>query len=144
MVRAWSYDVVEERDALLVAYHRDSVEALNRAAREVWEKLGKLSGPELEAPGGRRYRAGDRVITLAPGPGGAWVTSQRAVVASVDPRTQSLVALTPEGAVLQMGPEEIGSGKLMHAYAITAHRSQGSTVDVTSKTGADVSWPTWR
>ena len=114
-----------------MAYHRDSVEALNRAAREVWEKLGKLSGPELEAPGGRRYRAGDRVITLAPGPGGAWVTSQRAVVASVDPRTQSLVALTPEGAVLQMGPEEIGSGKLMHAYAITAHRSQGSTVDVT-------------
>ena len=50
MVRAWSYDVVEGRDALLVAYHRDSVEILSRAAREVWEKLGKLSGPELEAP----------------------------------------------------------------------------------------------
>jgi conjugative relaxase-like TrwC/TraI family protein len=131
MVNVWSGDVAEGREALLVAYHRDSVEALNRAAREVWEKLGKLSGPELEAPGGRRYRAGDRVITFAPGPAGAWVTSQRAVVASVDPRTQSLVALTPEGAVLQMGPEEIGSGKLVHACAITAHRSQGATVDVT-------------
>jgi hypothetical protein len=32
--------------------------------------------------------------------------------------------------LLQLGPEEIGSDKLAHAYAITAHRSQGSTVDV--------------
>ena len=36
----------------------------------MWEKLGQLSGPELEAPGGRRYRAGDRVITLAPAQAG--------------------------------------------------------------------------
>ena len=56
-------------DVLLVAYHRDAVERLNGAARLVWEKLGQLSGPELEAQGGRRYRAGDRVITLSAGPG---------------------------------------------------------------------------
>jgi ATP-dependent exoDNAse (exonuclease V) alpha subunit len=67
MVKAWAYSVDKGRDALLVAYHRDAVETLNEVAREVWEKLGKLSGPEIEAPGGRRYRAGDRVITLAPG-----------------------------------------------------------------------------
>jgi hypothetical protein len=30
-----------------------------------------------------------------------------------------------------MGPDEIGTDKLAHAYAITAHRSQGATVDVT-------------
>ena len=30
-----------------------------------------------------------------------------------------------------MGPEDIGSDRLAYAYAITAHRSQGSTVDVT-------------
>ena len=29
---------------------------------------GRLSGPELEAPGGTRYAAGDRIVTLAPGP----------------------------------------------------------------------------
>jgi hypothetical protein len=72
MVKAWAGDVAEGRDALLVAYHRESVEALNRAAREVWERHGELSGPELVAPGGRSYQAGDRVITLAPcgaGPG---------------------------------------------------------------------------
>ncbi len=70
MVKAWAYDVADGRDALLLAYHRDAVERLNRAARGSAGKLGLLSGPELEAPGGRRYRAGDRVITLSPGPTG--------------------------------------------------------------------------
>jgi len=131
MVKTWADDAVEGREALLVAYHRESVEALNRGARQAWEGLGELSGPELVAPGGRRYRAGDRVITLAPGPDGAWVTSQRAVVTSVDLETHSLVACTPEGAPLPMGPDDIGSDRLSYAYAITAHRSQGATVDVT-------------
>ena len=88
MVTAWAYDVADGRDALLVAYHRDAVERLNRAARAVWGKLDRLIGPELEAPGGRRYRAGDRIITLSPGPDGAWVTSQGAVVVAVDTGAQ--------------------------------------------------------
>ena len=131
MVRAWAYDIIEGKDALLVAYHRDAVEALNGAARLVWKKLGHLSGPELEAEGGRRYGAGDRVVTLSPGRNGAWVTSQRAVVSSVDPVAGSLVAITPEGTELRMGPGDIGADKLAYAYSITAHRSQGQTVDVT-------------
>jgi conjugative relaxase-like TrwC/TraI family protein len=145
MVKAWAYSVEKGRDALLVAYHRDAVETLNEVAREVWEKLGKLSGPELEAPGGRRYRTGDRVITLAPGPDGAWVTSQRAVVRSVDPATRSLTAVTAEGTELRMDAEHIGADKLAHGHAITGHRAQGSTVDVSYvwKTEEDESWPMW-
>ena len=131
MVRAWTYDVVEGKDALLVAFHRDAVERLNAAARLVWEELGHLSGPELEAEGGKRYRAGDRVVTLSPGHDGAWVTSQRAVVSSVDLAAGSLVAVTPEGAELHMGTADIGADKLAHAYSVTAHRSQGQTVDST-------------
>jgi hypothetical protein len=131
MVRAWAYDVADGKDALLVAYHRDAVEALNGAARVVWEELGYLSGPELETEGGRRYRAGDRVVTLSPGRDGAWVTSQRAVVSSVDPAAGSLVAITPESTELRMGPGDIGADKLAHAYSVTAHRSQGQTVDAT-------------
>ena len=131
MVRAWASDVAEGKDALLVAYHRDAVERLNAAARVVWQELGHLSGPELEAEGGRRFRAGDKVVTLSPGPAGAWVTSQRAMVSSVDPAAGSLVAITPEGTELRMSPVDIGANKLAHAYSVTAHRSQGQTVDVT-------------
>ena len=70
-------------------------------------------------------------MTLSPGPGGAWVTSQRAVVSSVDPAAGSLVAVTPEGTELNMGPGDISGDKLAHAYGVTAHRSQGQTVDAT-------------
>ena len=145
MIRAWAYDAAAGRDGLLVAYHRDAVEILNRTARQVWEKLGQLSGPELEAPGGRRYRAGDRVITLSPGPRGAWVNSQRAVVQSVDPHQCSLVAVTPEGTELHMGPKDIGVDQISYSFALTAHRAQGATVDATYALadGGDANLPTW-
>jgi hypothetical protein len=131
MVSEWAGDVAAGRDAVMLAYHRDVVAALNRTAREAWEDLGRLSGPEMVAPGGRRYRAGDRVIALAPGPDGAWPTSQRAVVSFVDLGEGSLFARTPEGRLLHLGPELLGPDKLAHGYAMTAHRSQGSTTDVT-------------
>ena len=120
MAKAWANEVSAGRDTLLLAYRRSSVEALNQEARMAWGEMGQLSGPEIEAPGGRRYRSGDRVIALAPGPGGAWATSQRAVVSSVDPASQSLVALTPEGSYLHMGRDDIGADNLGHGYAITA------------------------
>ncbi len=131
MAKAWAAEVAAGREVLLLAYRRGSVEALNQAARTAWDGMAQLTGPELEAPVGRRYRGGDRVIALSPGPGGAWTTSQRAVVASVDPVSQSLVALTPDGAHLHMRADDIGADKLDYAYAITAHRSQGATEDVT-------------
>ena len=105
---AWAADVAQGRDALMLAYHRDAVEALNRAGHQLWERLGRLSGPELEAAG-RRYRAGDGVITLAPGPKGAWATSERAVVSSVGISRSSLVAVADDGRELRMGPDDIGA-----------------------------------
>ncbi|MDQ2729157.1 MAG: AAA family ATPase [Actinomycetota bacterium] len=129
MIRAWAVDTAEGRDTLLVAYRHENVDALNAAARAVFEQVGLLTGPELTAPGGRSYRIGDRVITLAPGPHGAWVTSQPAVVTAVKPDTATVTASTADGRTLRMGPDDIGSDRLAHGYAITAHRAQGSTVD---------------
>lgn len=130
MVKAWAADIAAGQETLMLAYRRDNVEALNLTARRLWETAGLLSGPELTAPGGRRYRTGDRIITLAPGPQGAWVTSQAAQVTTVDPHTQQLTAVTPDGQRLRMGPDDIAAERLGYGYAITAHRSQGSTVDV--------------
>jgi hypothetical protein len=129
MVRAWAADIDAGRDTLLLAYRRENVASLNAAARQLWERAGRLSGPELVAPGGRTYRAGDRVVTLAAGPSGSWVTSQTARVTAVDPEAQTLTAVTPDGRELRMGPEDISADRLSHGYAITAHRSQGATAD---------------
>ncbi len=130
MINAWARDIDAGRDPLLLAYRRDNVETLNRAARDLWERSGRLTGPELVAAGGRAYRAGDQVITLAPGQKGAWVTSQAARVTAVDPEAQTLTAITPDGRQLQMGLDDIAADRLAYGYAITAHRAQGTTVEV--------------
>ncbi len=129
MARAWAADLAAGRDTLLLAYRRDSVDALNQIARSVAERAGALSRPELVAPGGRRYRSGDRILTLCPGPDGAWVTSQTAQVTSVDSDAGTLTARTAEGRHLRFGPEDTAADRLTHGYAMTAHRAQGTTVD---------------
>ena len=50
---------------------------------------------------------------------------------SVDLHHCSLVAITPEGTELHMGPNDIGVDKLGYSFALTAHRAQGATVDAT-------------
>ena len=45
MVKAWAYDVADGRDALLLAYHRDAVERLNRAARGSVGQVGPVDRP---------------------------------------------------------------------------------------------------
>ena len=130
MIRAWAGDIDAGRDPLLLAYRRDNVEMLNRAARDLWETLRAPHRARALAPGGRTYRAGDRVVTLAPGPHGAWVTSQAARVTAVDPEAQTLTAITPDGRQLHMGADDIGLDRLGYGYAITGHRAQGTTVEV--------------
>ncbi len=72
------------------------------------------------------------MVTLAPGRDGAWVTSQRAVVRSVDLAAGSLVAVTPGGDRAAHGAgRHRGRPNSAHAYSVTAHRSQGQTVDAT-------------
>ncbi|MGO9962992.1 MAG: relaxase domain-containing protein [Acidimicrobiales bacterium] len=127
------HEIVDaERDATLEHLDRLVTERGGRRgrARDLWERSGRLTGPELVAPGGHAYRAGDKVITLAPGQKGTWVTSQAARVTAVDPEAQTLTAVTSDGRQLLMGPDEISADGLAHGYAITAHRAQGTTVEV--------------
>ncbi len=91
------------------------------------ETTGRLSGPELTCPGGNAYRAGDHVVTLAPGVNRTLVTSQRAVVTAVDPSRGTLTVRTDDGHHVQLGRNEAGSDSLGYGYATTVHRCQGST-----------------
>ena len=125
MVARWADDIAGGVDSVLIAWRHVSVDELNRQARHAYATLGRLSGPEIEAPGGRRYAAGDRIIALNPGPKGAWVTSERATVTAVHPADGSLDAVTPDGRRLRVDRDATGADRLTHGYAITAHRSQG-------------------
>ncbi len=127
MVEGWSSDLAAGKDAAMFAWRRANVAELNRLAREQMAAAGALSGPELTAPGGAAYRAGDRVVALAPGRGGQVVTSERGVVVSVDPEACCLVARMGDGREQVFEADETGAGRLAHGYATTVHRSQGAT-----------------
>ncbi len=129
MVTAWSADVDAGHDTMMLAWRRANVDALNKAGREVWSDRGRLSGSEIEAPGGRCYRQGDRIVTLAPGAHGQIVTSERGTITSVNIADGSMRARMDDGRLQHFAVEHTGKDRMNHGYAITVHRSQGSTVD---------------
>jgi len=128
-VAAWAADTTASQDTTMLAWRRANVADLNRRARTSMAATGRLAGPELTAPGGAGYRAGDRIVTLAPGAGGKVVTSERGTVSSVDTNAGTLIATMDDGRTQRFGPDETGADRLAHGYAVTVHRSQGSTVD---------------
>lgn len=127
-VGAWAADVTAGRDTALLAWRRANVAALNHIAREWMHSSGRLHGPELLCPGGSTYQAGDLVVTLAPGPNGSLVTSQRATVTSVDAGRGALTLRTEDGRSVTLAAEQAGAEKLGYGYATTVHRCQGATV----------------
>ena len=129
-VAAWAADVDAGRETTMLAWRRANVAALNARARAVMADTGRLAGAELVVEG-TGYRAGDRIVTLAPGANGHTVTSQRGVVTAVDMNTRSLLACMDDGREHLLGPDDIAADRLAHGYATTVHRSQGATVDTT-------------
>ena len=128
-VDAWSADVAAGHRTGLYAWRRANVAELNGLARNWMESTGRLSGPEMVCPGGNTYRAGDQVVTLAPGPGGRPVTSERALVEAVHLATGAVQLRTSDGRQVRLIWEEAAADRLGYGYATTVHRSQGATVD---------------
>ncbi len=126
-VAGWAADAAKGGQAAMYAWRRANVAELNRRGREAWERLGRLSGKEILV-GEVGYRAGDRIVTLAPGAGGEIVTSECGTVLAVDVERRELAVTMDDGRIQRIGPEELDATHLAHSYAITVHRSQGATV----------------
>jgi conjugative relaxase-like TrwC/TraI family protein len=129
-VDGWYTDVCAGKDAAMYAWQRTNVDALNRIARDRFAVDGRLTGPELVAPGGRHYRLGDRIVTLAPAADGQVVSSERGEVVSVNPDRPAVIVRLDDGRFERLEGDELAKDRLAHGYAVTVHRAQASTVDV--------------
>jgi conjugative relaxase-like TrwC/TraI family protein len=127
VVDGWLADVEHGRDTAMYAWRRANVAELNHIARQRWVDVGRLRGVEIEVPGGRRYAAGDRIVTLAPGTDGALVTSEHGTVDSVDPARGQLVLRMADDRIVGLDVAEAGADRIDYGYALTVHRSQGDT-----------------
>ncbi|MDE3206837.1 MAG: AAA family ATPase [Acidobacteriota bacterium] len=145
-VDAWAADIKSGQQASMYAWRRANVAALNQSARSWMEQTGRLHGPEVGCLGGLAYRAGDQVVTLAPGPNGSLVTSERDVIEAVDPTAGALVVRTQNGRAVTLAGEEASADRLSYGYATTVHRSQGRSArpdlsrTISAFRGLDRSW----
>jgi conjugative relaxase-like TrwC/TraI family protein len=130
LVDQWAQDVTDGREAAMFAWRRANVAELNRLARERMVADGRVTGPELTAPGGSRYGTGDRIVTLAPSGQGQIVTSERGVIRSVDLDEKTLRVEMEDGRMESLERDQMGAAQLAHGYATTVHRSQGATTTV--------------
>jgi len=133
---------------MMAQYQRD-VDLLNTAARALLTADGTLTGPAL-AVAGREFRAGDEVITLTQA-GHTLIPVGRPDSAYIRTGTIGIITaihthdITAEQAVEVYFPskgtvrvpwdyltyrfEDGRDGGLAHAYAITAAKAQGATMD---------------
>jgi ATP-dependent exoDNAse (exonuclease V) alpha subunit len=125
-ITAWEADLRAGHETVLLAWRRRDVAALNERARQRRIEAGAIAGPEIEAPGGKRYAVGDRVVTLAPSGDGRLVTSERGTVTAVG---QDQLTVRFDGRHESLVGEQLGNDRIDHAYAVTVHRMQGATVD---------------
>jgi conjugative relaxase-like TrwC/TraI family protein len=123
---AWEADLRDGHETVLLAWRRRDVAALNERARQRRIASGAVAGPDIEAPGGKSYAAGDRVVTLAPSGDGRFVTSERATVTAVC--DEQLTVRFDDGRYESVVGEQLGADRLDQAYAVTVHRMQGATV----------------
>lgn len=126
-IAAWEADLQAGHETVLLAWRRRDVAALNERARQCRIEAGAITGPEIEAPGGKRYGVGDRVVTLAPSGDGRFVTSERGTVTAVG--HDELIVRFGDGRHETLAGEHLADDRLDHAYAVTVHRMQGATVD---------------
>jgi conjugative relaxase-like TrwC/TraI family protein len=122
----WHWAVAENGagDVVMMARDNDTRDELNAAARELWGALGLLG--EGRTYGGLALAAGDRVICRQ---NDARLDVDNGMRGSVhELNGHGIVIRTDSGAVHELPAAYVGE-HLEHAYALTGHAMQGSTVE---------------
>ena len=127
-------------DALMIAHRRRDVAALNDAAREVLRAAGSIGDDEL-VTAQRAFAVGDRVIAGRNDPRLGVVNGQAATLTAI--AADQLVVAFDGRSPIELPHSYAEHGSLDYAYAITAHRAQGATVDRAFVLGSDELYREW-
>jgi conjugative relaxase-like TrwC/TraI family protein len=134
----WAYEKGDR--ALMIAHRRSDVADLNQRARTLLREAGHI-GPDVLLTDELAFAVGDRVIT----------TRNDSRLRVVNGQAGTLTAISDGRLQLELDagqrvdlPERYAlDGHLDHAYAITAHRAQGATVDGAYVLGSDELYREW-
>jgi len=126
-------------EPLMVAHRRSQVAALNAAARQTRIDAGELDTTReaiaVVDVGGTQGRlwvpmaVGEPVITTVADRTLGVINGTRGVVTDVH-AGGAVTVRTEAGAAVRLGADYLAAGGLLHSYALSGHRSQGSTAPV--------------
>lgn len=118
-----------DKAPLMVVSTNAEVTTLNLMARERLVAAGKIAeGHDIKtAHGTFHFAAGDQIVFTGNFKSKGIYNSTLARIEKINPLTKTLTVKTETGHRLRFNPKTVNHFR--HGYAITAHKSQGSTVD---------------
>jgi ATP-dependent exoDNAse (exonuclease V) alpha subunit len=133
---------------LVIASSRRDARRLNALLRQRLLDDGRLGTDELHVPlnvardgtpqGTRAYRVGDQVlVTVNDYPRGL-LNGCRGTVTDLDLEECGVRVRLDDGRHVTLDAAYLATGQLTHGYALTAHKAQGTTVDVALLWGTQV------
>ena len=133
LYRAWKADVEAGRSSLMIAGDLATVNELNTRARVERIATGQVTQEGLDLGGGGSAGVGDRVVTRQNnrrlGTGRRWVRNgDQWIVSATHPDGAMTVRRAGAGGPVVL-PADYVRQHVELAYAATAHRAQGRTVD---------------
>jgi conjugative relaxase-like TrwC/TraI family protein len=131
LVGDWARECLPHPErGLILSHDRADVRELNRLARERMAEAGLLGAVSIAAHG-RTWAAGDRLVCRRNDyrPELDVRNGTRGTVLAVDPWERSLLLGTDEGRAVRLPADYLQH--VRHGYAVTAHTSQGATVERT-------------
>jgi len=135
MVDDWWRHVGNDADALMMAPRWADADDLNRRARHHLRGAGRLGGDPIIV-GERPYEVGDRVICLRNDYHRGLRNGMVGTVTSINHEHRHIALETDDGRRI-LTTDYLDAGHIRHGYAITVHKSQGSTCGHALLLGSD-------
>ncbi|MEE8408850.1 MAG: Ti-type conjugative transfer relaxase TraA [Myxococcota bacterium] len=135
VVERWNDDrqIYPKESHLMLAYRRDEVRALNDAARGMRQQAGELGADHriTTERGERDFATGDRIVFLK---NDRRLGVKNGSLATIDKIRGNVMTVRVDGIGVDGSQRRIALdvreyNHLDHGYAVTAHKSQGVTVD---------------
>jgi ATP-dependent exoDNAse (exonuclease V) alpha subunit len=131
----WFLEHSDGKHTVMLALRRDDVADLNYRARRLLHRSGKL-GDRAIAPADTDFCIGDRVLALRNDRRIGVTNGTQGTIAGME--DSNLLVDTHDGRRLEVPAGYAAGGDLTHGYAMTVHKAQGMTCDVSLVLGDDL------